>query len=441
MDKTMRVKEGLKSLLIVLLSCSAVFLSVRVFQMEPQGDVLLPGPVGTQAQSLSAERGKIAWPMRLAAAIQGDGGILRCAAQYNAQESDALFQKTASLLVEALSSTDAPQQVDEIQWRRALRSAPGFYFDFQGELPFSVLAGWLSEQSCALEGAVRRLVLTVADSQVVLYYQNAQNGAYYVCDTDVVDPAHLSDAVSALTGNGAFFAFESEEYQGLDPYTLLLPEAPEAKVYRASNPLAQEADPLGLLMEELYFPSESAAFYTAGDERVARNGEESMRLSQRGVVTYQCDDEDSGRYLIAHEGETATLLEMAEGCRALAQRTLGSRCGQARLYLMGMEETPQGWQVEFGCCIDGIPVQTEEGCTARFLVRNGQILEFSLWLRGYAETGETALLLPEGQAMAAMESLGHAGEELVLIYPDQGGESILPVWAAAGTLSGAEKEG
>ncbi|MBR4098928.1 MAG: hypothetical protein IKK44_02940 [Clostridium sp.] len=435
------VKEGIKSLLILLLACSAVFLAVRVFRSGTRVDVLIQGPVGTQTQTLSADSGKIAWPMRLAAALPGDAGVERYGIQYNIQESDAFFQQTASLLSEALSSAEAPQKIDEGQWRSVLRSGPGIYFDFQGDLPLTVLAGWLSDQSCALEGTVRKVALAIVDGQVLLCYRDVRNGQFYACRTDVVNPDHLWEVTEPLTGNGAQFAFEMEEYGVLEPYTLLLSETPQPRIYRASSAIGATTEDLVLLMEELHFPVESTAFYAAGDEQVARNGEESIRLSKEGVVVYQCDGSDSGRYHVARQGETASLLEMAEGCRALAQQSIGSRCGEARLYLLSVQSWEQGWQFTFGYSLNGIPVQMEEGFAARFFVRDGQILSFSLNFRSYSDSGETALMLPEFQAMAAMESLGHAGEELVLIYPDRGGETIFPVWAAAGTISDAGNGG
>ena len=58
---------------------------------------------------------------------------------------------------------------------------------------------------------------------------------------------------------------------------------------------------------------------------------------------------------------------------------------------------------------------------------------FTLRLRTYTDTGSTSLLLPETQAMAAMQAVGHEGEELLLVYLDNG-TSVSASWAAAGVL-------
>ena len=110
--------------------------------------------------------------------------------------------------------------------------------------------------------------------------------------------------------------------------------------------------------------------------------------------------------------------------------TLGGRCGEARLYLRSADETDRGWEISFGYSLNGIPVQTEEGDAARFLVENGQITQFTLHFRSYAPAGTTAPVLPSRQAAAALGAMGLEGEELVLIYSDTGGDTLSAGWSA-----------
>ena len=45
------------------------------------------------------------------------------------------------------------------------------------------------------------------------------------------------------------------------------------------------------------------------------------------------------------------------------------------------------------------------------------------------------MVLPERQAMAAMATAGHSGEELLLVYLDNGGEELISAsWAAIDNL-------
>ena len=104
-----------------------------------------------------------------------------------------------------------------------------------------------------------------------------------------------------------------------------------------------------------------------------------------------------------------------------------------------MEETGEGgWQVEFGYRLNGIQVRLgEEGWAAQFLVEQGQITYFHLQFRSYTDTGNTSVVLPERQAAAAMEAMGHTGEELLLVYLDNGNDELVSAsWAATGELAG-----
>ena len=74
---------------------------------------------------------------------------------------------------------------------------------------------------------------------------------------------------------------------------------------------------------------------------------------------------------------------------------------------------------------------------AQFLVEQGQITYFHLQFRSYTDTGNTSVVLPERQAAAAMEAMGHTGEELLLVYLDNGNDELVSAsWAATGELAG-----
>ena len=134
--------ERLKSALIVLLSGSAVFLLMRT-----QAAIVSTEDSGTAYQaeaenSASTESpGATARPLRMAAAIQRGGEVVRYGVQYDQESTDSLYQQSYSLLVEALSSASQPYAVSETEFRQALSTAPGLYFDWQGEIPVAVLNG------------------------------------------------------------------------------------------------------------------------------------------------------------------------------------------------------------------------------------------------------------------------------------------------------------
>ena len=294
-------------------------------------------------------------------------------------------------------------------------------------MPFSVLNGWLSVNNEQLSGALRRLVLTSQDGQAVIYY-SAQNGTYYRAVCSMVDVNRLSEAVSGVKDNGAHFAFEQEEYSALAPDTLLLGENIAPKVYQAANPLEQESAQ-ALVRQKLDFSADSSVSYITSDEQVIRNGNDTLRLALDGTVTFTAADDGAIRYPVAGSG----VYWAVESCRQLATDTLGELGGQARIYLMSVEETgAESWQIEFGYLLNGVPVRLgEEGYAASFQVSGGRVNSFTLHFRSYTDSGTTSVVLPQLQAMAAMEVKGHEGEELLLLYLDSGAQQVSASWAAA----------
>ena len=133
--------ERLKTLLIVLLSLSAIYLtglalvqnrvsgsqgllSGLISLFRPQSTVETSDP-GNTVQLTAAAR-----PVRIAVC----DGVNRYAVQYNTTQTDKLYDSVGILLGEALSSADSPTVVTESVWQAAL-SAPGVWFDFLGKIP------------------------------------------------------------------------------------------------------------------------------------------------------------------------------------------------------------------------------------------------------------------------------------------------------------------
>ena len=365
--------ERLKSALIVLLSCSAVFLLMRtqaaIVSSEDSGTAY---QAETEGSSSTESPGATARPLRMAAAIQRGSEVVRYGVQYDQESTDSLYQQSYSLLVEA-----------------------------------------------AVEG------------QVLLYYWDESADQGWVCTSDVISSSRLNEAVGALQENGTVFAFETEELDTLAPYTMVQPQTPVPVVYSATNPIAGE-DRRQALQEQLGFPENSISYPAAG-EYVIRSRNDTLHIAEDGHVTYEAAAEGSDRYRLSGTG----VYEAVEGCRRLAQQTLGQNSGEATLYLISAEENGEGnWLVEFGYSLNGAQVRIgEEGWAARFVVEQGQIIEFQLWFRSYTDSGTTSVVLPVRQAVAAMEAKGHTGEELLLVYLDGGGEELVSAsWAAARAL-------
>ena len=229
--------------------------------------------------------------------------------------------------------------------------------------------------------------------------------------------------------NGARFAFETDLYQDLDPDTLLTEGGLDPVIYQAANPAVGGQSALAALAEDLDFSVGSSVFYSAGTEQVVRNGNDTLRLTERGIATYLADRGGVGHFPLSG----ADLFEAVETCGRLAADAMTPRMGEARLYLMSVQEVDGGWQIDFGYCLNGVPVQLDEGSAAQFLVQNGRIDRFTLRLRSYTASGERGSVMPPLQATAALTAKGMEGDELMLAYLDGGGDSVSATWVAAGS--------
>ena len=429
--KKRRAIELAKDVLIVLLTCSALWLVTRSQIMSSINGLLQEEtPAGGTHETQGGTRAD-ARPLRIVASLPGETRTGRCALQYDQVAVDGLFQQVVGLLVETLSSAGAPEEVTRSQWEQALTTPPSLCLDFQGEIPLTVLSGWLAGEEMDNTATVRRLVLTVWEKSVALYYQDRNDGSYYRCLSEVANGQHLTEALVSLQDNGAYYAFESGQYDWLDPDTLLTDSVPTPDVYQVKNPLSGDQSALEQIMTALDLPVNSSSFYSVGDERVARIGGDNLRLSGNGVVEYHAE-EGSSLFTAAAQPEDATLFQVVEACRKLAAATVGSNAGQARLYFSWVRESEEGLEVSFNYCLNGIPVRLEDGAAAWFQVENGRITRFVLRYRSYTDSGETSVVLPIPQAAAAMEAMGLEGEELLLVYSDNGGETVSASWAATG---------
>lgn len=442
-NRKTRLVELLKDGLIILLTLSALWLAAQTPLAAPlRGLLREESGQAVPGQFQGDSRGSGALPMAMAVNLSGGTDVpgspvmpegtegVRWGIQYDQTACQELFQQVAGPLVEALSSAGTPEPIGRRQWEEALTSALGVYMDFQGEIPLPVLAGWLSGGETPLTATVRRLALTVEEDGVDLYYRDEGTGGYYRCRSEVADPFSLAEALSGAVDNGAFYAFESELYQELDPDTLLFPEAPAPAAYTAANPMSAGQETLQALVQDLGFSLNSTSFYST-DEQVARSGDDSVRLSDQGVAQYQYEGRaGGGLFPVLRQGEAGSLFDSVETCRQTALSAMGSRCGEARLYLASVRDTDGGWEIDFGYSLNGIPVVTEGGAAARFLVRGGEIVQFSLYLRSYTGSGSTCMVLPPRQGAAALAARGLTGQELLLTYTDSGGDALTAGWSA-----------
>lgn len=422
-----RLVEWGKNLLILLLAISLLYLLGRTQisdnVLNGVRDLLEGSSKGSVDSVVDQSSSVKIQPMRLAVYQNGQ----RYGVQYNQDAVDADFSALSILFAEAMSSAGTPEQVSEQVWRSAL-CRTGIYVDFYYSVPLTILSGWLGDDqgNSALTGSARRVCLAEGeDGGVALFYINEESGSYYSSETNLSSDVHLDTAVADWFPNGAQFAFEVPGMESIEPYTLLT-VTPQPAVYATGNPLLEDSSRVGELFSALTFHSQSTILNpTTGGQLV--EGNDSLRLSEDGLVTFHTIGSSEFRFSLPENSVEAAL----DYVQSLAEATVGAWCGQARLCLAEVKESPEQIEITFQYSLNGAPVMLPEGrAAARFIVSSGAITDFSLYLRSYADEGETSLVLPALQAAAAMEALDVYGKELTLAYQDSGGEEVGAGWIA-----------
>lgn len=408
-----------KDALIVLLTLSAVYLLSMTPLLRDSGVLDLLSPRESPRLGASGGEGTAAMlPARLA--VNGTGG--RRGIQYDEGLLEEEFPPLGALLGDALASAGTPQPMEEQEWRRRL-GGRSVYFDFQGDMPLAALERWLQGPGeRPLDGSARRVMLCAGvGDQVLLCWQDADSGAFFSCSTALTQSLNLDPVAEGASSNGAYFAFESRVLSDrLDPYTLITEGEHTGARYDAGLPLTGEAQ--GQVLSALSFNSQNHAPVSGGE--VYLDGSDRLVVNANGTVTYRAAQGE--KYPVG--GGPAGGVEAA---RALAEATVGTLCGEARLYLMSAREAEGELRVQFGYLLGGSAVRLgSEGWAAEFVARDGYIVQFTLRFRSYAASGERTLLLPIDKAAAMLPDLTDQRRELVIQYRDGGGSELAPDWVA-----------
>lgn len=432
--------ERLKNLLILLLSLSALYLTLLALvpnRSSASPNALLEElislfhPQQTQSFTSSVTQDQLSVAIRPVRMSVYDG-TQRFALQYDTANVDKLYDSLGILLGEALASARLPTAITELEWQQALRS-PGVWFDFLGCLPLETLCAWTGGgfYNQLLTHSARQMAVALDKDGVKLYYHNEGDGLYYACETSVVYTGHMDGLITQYGSNGASFVFELGEnsgYSQLNPYVLISAASPSPQVYRSSNPLAGlDSTRLEELQSSLSFQTSS---YPIPDGIRIREGQETLDISSSGKVVYTTADGTDSRYFVG-SGNGYTATELVDATYRIVAATVGRYCGSARLYLMDIQQTDGVWEVRYGYCLNGCAVNlSDQDCAARFTVQGGRITDFTLCLRRYEDSGQTSTVLPERQAAAALDALDTQEQELALCYWDNGGDTTQAGWAA-----------
>ena len=413
-----RIWEGIKTLLIVLLACSAVYLAgrtlfprqlSRLFTPSHQSTTAESATVGLSSQTLRPAALSVTWEDKRYALLPH-------------QDDQELYTQVSALLAEALSDAGAPAPITRRDWEQALLS-PGLYCEYLSPMPLDTLSLWLSGQSNrALSGAWAQRLCVNGDQ---LSYQD-RDGTYYSCALSPDLAGALSSLAAPLSSNGARFAGETENYGALRWDTPVLDLTPSLPQLLAQDPVwisdtGTPGDNLARVLRSLSFHPQTNPLYAITGGWAINDGGETLRIDSASTLTYR-RTEDTPRFPVGSDPLDAT--------RALAESSVGAMCGDARLYLREVRQDGGATLITYGYAYRGASIQVgREGWCAQFVVRNGAVESFTLKPRHYtALEDDPALLLPQEQAAAALE--GPEEQALELLYADDGqSQNLTPFWA------------
>lgn len=412
-----------KDVLIAALTCSALLLAAQTPMASQLRELVTPSEQPAVAAALTEES-----VTPYGVAVRNSRGLY--GVNYDQAAVGAAFRRFAPILGEALSAADEPEKLTQRQWQELLE-APGVCCVFQGAPPLSILSAWTGGQS-APEGKAEMLALGWDGTRAYLAWRDGED--YLRAGAAVAYEGYLETALEEFSPNGAAFAYtlarSDGAYDTLDPYVLVTMTAHRPTVYTAVSPdLAGDTDALERLLGALGFRSGvGSAYEAAGDLAINESGDR-LRVNSSGRVTFHTGGE--GRYSVPMAGERLTAQEAAAAAWEVLGKAAEPWRGEEKYVLTGAERTGEGWTVTFHARLGGIPVLSgEDGWCARFTVRNGEISDFVLNLRGYAASGGTSVVLSERLAAAALHSQPHKGGRLMLCYADARAAELSASWVA-----------
>ena len=416
-----RAVEISKSVLIAALAASALLLGMRTglfndfFRTIPFfGNVaeLMIGGAGA-AETGGAALKEAARPI-LIVITNEDGG--HYAVKYDTDARNAVYDRTSSILSEALGSVSGLAEVAEDEWRAAL-SGPGIYFMYAAPVGLSVLDGWLGAQMPENQGgaSLRQICVAFGGDRSRIYFSGG-GGQFYGADT--ASSAGKAQELGIYSANGAMFAFETDLASAAAPYMLITTERGHPDVYADSAGNQEEL--LGITLDALEYGDQSSAILPESDGAMLCVGTQfNIRLDAQGRLLYHSRESLPP----AEERQTPGESEMIERARVIAAQTIGETCGAAEVFFESIEYNAGYCTVCFGYYIAGGRVYLRDDARAAGVTFfSGVVTDVELNFRNFTFTGEDTVLMPERQAFAA------AGGEFILCYADSGAELMQPFW-------------
>jgi len=421
-----RAVEWAKTALIAVLAVSAFLLAWRtgifseILSSIPfAGSVAgLLGVAGGAAEPGAAPIKEAARPLSIVITDEGGG---RFGARFDTAERNAAYERTSSILGEALGSAAEPFQISEDEWRGALNGV-GLFYEYATPVRLSMLDAWLGARKPDTEhdAVLRRIFVAFGEERSRLYYQEQGSGSFFCAYT--ASAAGKAQELEMFSANGAAFAFETG-VSGAEraPYMLILPGRVFPEVRAASVGNAEELLELALSALGLSDEANTSYYYGAESVLVCVGAQFNVRVYGDGRVLYRRTDRTAPEGAPPGLGE----VELIEAARAIAADSVGAACGSAEVAFESIDagEAEGSFSVAFGFYIAGGRVYLPEDRPAALVTfESWEVSGVEMNFREFAFTGGSARLLDGRLALAA------AGGEFMLCYADTGAEALNPFW-------------
>jgi len=423
-----KIIEWVKTVIIILLSAGAVLLggqtglfngflgSIPLFGSVAE---LVRGNTGTN-QASNIQLKEAARPLTIVVTNeQGEHYGVR----YETDARNAVYDRTSSIMGEALGSVSSWLEVNEDEWRAAL-SGHGVCYEYILPVKLSNLNGWLDARlpEIAEDAQLRRICIAFGDDKSRIYYQDHMTGLFYGAET--ASSAGKAQSLEIYSPNGSAYAFETNLRGSQNaPYMLIMPGNghPELRSGTAGN----AEDLMDAVLLALGHNNEQYTWSYESDGSFRRVGTRfNIQINSSGGVFYRRLEIPVFDPEAASRGEG----EIIEQARRIVEETLGKVCGAAEVFYEAIEEAEgDSVSVYFRYYIAGGSMYLpEDRYAARIAIASGTITDLDINFRSFTFTGDYNVLLPERQALAA------AGGEFLLYYSDSGAEILQPAWVLKG---------
>jgi len=418
-SKKANIRERLKTAAIVFLTISGIALAAMtgVFDQVVESLPVYSGLDGTTVNGGMAQTSvqPAAWP--LAIAVTSEQGGRHYGVKYDKDGILELYGELAlsRFMGEAIGSSSEAEVITAAEWEAAL-AAPGFFWQYDMDIPLSVLAAWLgTEVTSQNTPSVDMLCLALSDSgNMALYYRS--RSVFYRGET-AVSYSYISSTLDKFLpteDNSVSFAFELESYNGTDRYALFPDSYSAFMGISGKNPFDEDGNSIDDILSSFEVSQSISDSYTEvnGTVVVVAGNASTLRLTTSGTLTYKVMEEpDTGIAIqTSLSGDMAGLAEAIEGARALLEKAVLPLSGEAELWITGFEEDGSKYTVYFDYYVNGVPVYISgSDWAARVVINDGFIFDATINFVKFADKGSDELIPPELQAAVAQAASGHTG--------------------------------